>query len=92
MNEPLPLDEDQGLLSLTANYSLVTGQCGAQFCPALPATTTTAMEKTGAAAASEHPNLLMPDRSKINTLSGIYLGCMVAASLLVAVGVDSLKR
>lgn len=90
MNEPLPLGEDQGLLSLTANYSLVTSQCGAQFCPALP--TTTMEMSAAAAAASENPNLTMPDRSKINTLSAIFLGCMVAASLLVAVGVDSLKR
>lgn len=52
--------------------------CGARYCPGVTA--------------AENPNLVKPDPAKINTLSGIFLGCMAAACLLVAVGVDSLKR
>ncbi|CAH1121756.1 unnamed protein product [Ceutorhynchus assimilis] len=52
--------------------------CGANFCPG------TALEAI--------PNLTPPTPSKINTIAGIYLVCMVAASLIVAVGVDSVKR
>lgn len=52
--------------------------CGADFCPGLPA--------------EENPNLAHPSTSKINLISGIYLGCMIAACLIVAFGVDSLSR
>lgn len=52
--------------------------CGANYCPGITAT--------------ENPNLIKPDADKVNMLSGIFLGCMVGACLLVAFGVDSLKR
>uniref|UniRef100_A0A182J1T0 UNC93-like protein n=1 Tax=Anopheles atroparvus TaxID=41427 RepID=A0A182J1T0_ANOAO len=37
-------------------------------------------------------DLKRPEPEQLNMLTGIFLGCMVAASLSVAVGVDSLKR
>lgn len=52
--------------------------CGARYCPGITA--------------AENPNLVKPDSVKINTLSGIFLSCMIAACLLVTFGVDSLKR
>lgn len=68
--------------SMAANHSVqlarVARQCGARYCPGITAT--------------ENPNLEKPDAMKINMLTGIFLGCMVGACVLVAVGVDSLKR
>ncbi|XP_066145378.1 UNC93-like protein isoform X1 [Euwallacea fornicatus] len=56
-----------------------TGEiCGANFCPS--------------AATEVVPNLAPPPASKINTIAGIYLVCMVVASLIVTFGVDSVKR
>ncbi|KAH1009694.1 hypothetical protein HUJ04_002014 [Dendroctonus ponderosae] len=52
--------------------------CGANFCPG------TVVEAI--------PNLAPPSTSKINTITGIYLACMIAAVLAVAFGVDSVKR
>ncbi|ETN66941.1 UNC93A protein [Anopheles darlingi] len=37
-------------------------------------------------------DLKRPDESQLNTLTGIFLACMVGASISVAIGVDSLKR
>ncbi|XP_050095389.1 UNC93-like protein [Anopheles aquasalis] len=37
-------------------------------------------------------DLKRPEESQLNTLTGIFLACMVAASISVAIGVDSLKR
>ena len=53
--------------------------CGANFYP-------------GVHTADENPNLQRPDQFKLNILWGIFLGCIVLASLSVAFGVDSLKR
>lgn len=53
--------------------------CGARFCP-------------GGVSAAVNPNLVPPEMSKIHLLSGIFLGLMIGACLLVAFGVDSLKR
>lgn len=83
MDEPTASDHTVSLAA--ANYSSaaattsMTSLCGAHFCPA------TSTE-------GDNPHLVKPDASRINTLSGIFLGCMVAACLLVAFGVDSLKR
>lgn len=52
--------------------------CGAEFCPGVTA--------------ALNPNLTPPDESKVRTLMLIFFGMMVAASILIAVGVDSLKR
>ncbi|XP_058794594.1 UNC93-like protein [Phymastichus coffea] len=60
------------------NASLVSELCGSNFC--------------GAASATENPNLEPPPIERIHLIAGIYLGCMVAASLIVAFGVDSLTR
>lgn len=53
--------------------------CGANFCP---------KTETGEAI----PNLEPPPNSKLNLIFGIYLICMIVASLTVAFGVDSVKR
>ncbi|KAJ8676200.1 hypothetical protein QAD02_011986, partial [Eretmocerus hayati] len=42
--------------------------------------------------ASENPNLEPPPAERIHLISGIYLGCMMLACLIVAFGVDSLDR
>lgn len=52
--------------------------CGVNFCPGITA--------------EENPFLVRPDAAQINLLSGIFLGCMAGSVLLVAFGVDSLKR
>lgn len=56
----------------------VSELCGARFCPGV--------------SAAVNPNLKPPEMSKIHMLSGIFLALMVCACVLVAVGVDSLKR
>ncbi|CAG9561737.1 unnamed protein product [Danaus chrysippus] len=40
----------------------------------------------------ENTNLKPPSALKIQVIAGVYLACMAAASILVAVGVDSLNR
>lgn len=63
-----------------STVSVDVGQiCGANFCP-------------GLSTADDNPLLTKPDSSQINLLSGIFLGCMGAAVLLVAFGVDSASR
>lgn len=52
--------------------------CGAEFCPGVTA--------------ALNPNLTPPDESKVRMLMLIFLGMMVAASVLIAIGVDNLKR
>lgn len=52
--------------------------CGAEFCPGVTA--------------ALNPNLTPPDESKVRMLMMIFLGMMVAASILIAIGVDNLKR
>lgn len=52
--------------------------CGAEFCPGVTA--------------ALNPNLTPPDQSKIRMLMLIFLGMMVAASILITIGVDNLKR
>ncbi|KAK9887329.1 hypothetical protein WA026_021998 [Henosepilachna vigintioctopunctata] len=53
--------------------------CGADFCLA-------EVNK------SSNPNLQKPDAAKIQLISGIYLSCMVLASVIVGFGLDSMKR
>lgn len=74
------------LLSVSGNNKTIedpgvesVGLCGANFCPA----------NVGAEA---NPNLKPPPSSQIYLINGIYLACMLAACLIVAVGVDSMNR
>lgn len=53
--------------------------CGAKFC-------------AYNMAAEGNPNLTLPDMSKIHLLGAIFLCLMICACLVVAFGVDSLKR
>lgn len=53
--------------------------CGANYCP-------------GLSTAEDNPFLTKPDPSQINLLATIFLAFMGAAVVLVALGVDSLKR
>jgi hypothetical protein len=52
--------------------------CGCNFCPGNEA--------------NENSNMQRPPDEQIYTVAGIYLACMVSACIIVAVGVDSLKR
>lgn len=77
--------DDNSSSSMLANHTHsevhianVARLCGARYCPGVTA--------------AENPNLVKPDAEKINTLSGIFLGFMVAACVIVTFGVDSLKR
>lgn len=65
--------------NLTLNSSVVAEICGANFCGA-------SNEET------ENPNLQPPPIERIYLISGIYLGCMILACLIIAFGVDSLTR
>ncbi|XP_067011349.2 UNC93-like protein [Anabrus simplex] len=56
----------------------VAALCGANYCPGLGAT--------------ENPNLQRPPDYQINTIAGIFVACSLLAVLLVALGVDNLKR
>ncbi|XP_050310325.1 UNC93-like protein isoform X2 [Anthonomus grandis grandis] len=66
------------IVNVTETHRDTGDICGANFCPG------TALEAI--------PNLTPPSTSKINTIAGIYLVCMIVASLTVALGVDSPKR
>ncbi|XP_012282873.1 UNC93-like protein [Orussus abietinus] len=61
------------------NVSAIAGKCGPNFCGPT-------------SDASDNPNLKPPPAERIHLISGIYLGCMVLASLIVAFGVDNLAR
>ncbi|XP_052873170.1 UNC93-like protein [Anopheles cruzii] len=63
--------------SLSVN---VSSTCGANY------------EAPSENAAQGAIDLQRPDAGQLNTLTGIFLACMVAASVSVAIGVDSLKR
>lgn len=63
----------------TLNSSFVAEACGANFCGV------TSVE-------TENPQLVRPPEERIHLISGIYLACMLVASLIVAFGVDSLSR
>ncbi|KAG7211087.1 hypothetical protein KM043_016448 [Ampulex compressa] len=67
---------DSVATNVTLNSTVVAEVCGANFCKA----------------GEENPNLDPPPKEGIHLISGIYLGCMVLASLIVAFGVDSLSR
>ncbi|KAI4462348.1 unc-93 related [Holotrichia oblita] len=56
-----------------------TDFCGSNFCP-------------GEIVQDVNPNLAPPPSSKINLIAGIYLACMAVATLIVALGLDSLTR
>ncbi|CAL1686100.1 unnamed protein product [Lasius platythorax] len=65
--------------NVTLNSSVVAEKCGANFCGVSD------ME-------DENPNLQRPPVERIYLISGIYLGCMILACLIIALGVDSLSR
>lgn len=65
--------------NVTLNSSVVAEICGANFCGASDAE-------------DENPNLQPPPIERIHLISGIYLGCMIVACLIIAFGVDSLSR
>lgn len=56
----------------------VGGVCGANFCPS--------------SNTAENSNLDKPSDDKIKLLSLIFLGCMAAAVILVALFLDTAKR
>ncbi|CAK1551241.1 unnamed protein product [Leptosia nina] len=64
------------------NYTLPTpdygGTCGVNFCSGNDE--------------QDNSNLVPPSALKIQVISGVYLACMIFASILVAFGVDSLSR
>ncbi|XP_025988285.2 UNC93-like protein [Solenopsis invicta] len=64
--------------NVTLNSSIVAEICGANFC--------------GVSAENENPNLLRPPAERIYLISGIYLGCMILACLIIAFAVDPLSR
>lgn len=63
----------------TLNSTVVAEVCGANFCGATSGD-------------AESPKLERPPEERIHLISGIYLCCMIVASLIVAFGVDSLSR
>ncbi|XP_072760653.1 UNC93-like protein [Anoplolepis gracilipes] len=63
----------------TLNSSVVAEKCGANFCGVSDIE-------------DENPNLQRPPIERIYLISGIYLGCMILACLIIAFGVDSLFR
>lgn len=66
-------------VNTTLNSSIVAEICGANFCGATSNST-------------DSPTLERPSEERIHLISGIYLCCMIVASLIVAFGVDSLSR
>ncbi|KAM0724765.1 UNC93-like protein [Formica fusca] len=65
--------------NVTLNSSVVAEKCGANFCGV-------------SGIEDENPNLQRPPIERIYLISGIYLGCMILACLIIAFGVDSLSR
>ncbi|XP_070168283.1 UNC93-like protein isoform X1 [Polyergus mexicanus] len=65
--------------NVTLNSSIVAEKCGANFCGV-------------SGIEDENPNLQRPPIERIYLISGIYLGCMILACLIIAFGVDSLSR
>lgn len=66
-------------VNVTLNSSVVIEKCGANFCGV-------------SSVKDENPNLQSPPIEQIYLISGIYLGCMILACLIIAFGVDSLSR
>lgn len=61
------------------NLTIVAENCGANFF-------------NGISDQEAVTNFEQPPVERIHLISGIYLGCMVLASLIVIFGVDSLSR
>jgi len=59
-------------------FTNVSEICGRNFCPGNEA--------------NDQSNMVRPPDEQIYIVAGIYLACMVSACLIVAFGVDSLKR
>lgn len=76
-------DDDDGSQNISTAYSVDVSQtCGANYVAPVDRQLDN----------STSVNFHRPDAAKLNTLTGIFLGCMALASISVAVGVDSLKR
>lgn len=58
---------------------MATDICGAEFC-------------LSNVNASANPNLQPPEPYKIQLIAGIYLACMIGSSVIVGLGMDSMKR
>lgn len=58
----------------------ISATCGANYAAPIHQEAQTAID------------LKRPEPEQLNRLTGIFLACMVAASISVALGVDSLKR
>ncbi|KAL3268484.1 hypothetical protein HHI36_007595 [Cryptolaemus montrouzieri] len=72
----------QNVTSLVVDQTALLGNdkiCGADFCLAN-------VNK------SSNPNLDRPESAKIQLISGIYLICMVLASVIIGLGLDSMQR
>ena len=69
---------DSVVSNVTLNSSVVAEICGANFC--------------GVSEKNENPNLQRPPVERIYLISGIYLGCMILACLIIAFAVDPLSR
>lgn len=65
--------------NVTPNSRVVAEKCGANFCGV-------------SGIEDENPNLQRPPIDRIYLISGIYLGCMILACLIITFGVDSLSR
>ncbi|XP_076643712.1 UNC93-like protein [Halictus rubicundus] len=65
--------------NITLNSSVIAEACGANFCGATSGDV-------------DSPKLERPPEERIHLISGIYLCCMIVASLIVAFGVDTLSR
>lgn len=59
-------------------FNNVSEICGSNFCPGNEA--------------NENSNMQRPPDEQIYMVAGIYLACMVSACIIIAVGVDSLRR
>ena len=77
-------------MNLDDNVTMHFEQCGANFCPPIPESLSmfngTASESTGSGMSYK------PEAGKIDILTGIFVGCSVAAALVIYFLVDNLKR
>ncbi|XP_060803241.1 UNC93-like protein [Amyelois transitella] len=78
LNETLSYSPDNMTLFLNSTATDLGESCGVNFC--------------SGSSSHDNANLKPPSPLKIQVISGAYLACMAFAVILVAVGVDSLKR
>ncbi|KAM3965286.1 UNC93-like protein [Aphomia sociella] len=79
LNETLmTVSSDINNITVLPSTMNLGASCGVNFC--------------SGSTSEENTNLVPPSETKIHVIAGVYLACMAAAVLLVAVGVDSLTR